>query len=85
MLADITGRVRETVDQPQIAGAVGAAVIIALGMKSIDSPEAAGKLIQIKNIYHPKSENQAVYERNYQVFRKLYKSNAKHFKALNGR
>ena len=83
MLADITGRVIETVDEPQDSGAVGAALLMALGMKIIDTPEEAGKLISVKKVYRPDIENKEVYERNYQVFRRLYKSNAKHFKVLN--
>ena len=83
MLADITGRVIETIDHPQDAGAFGAALLIALGMKLIASPEEAAKLIHVKAVYHPDVRNQAVYERGYRVFRSLYKSNAKHFKALN--
>lgn len=83
MLADITGRVIETIDHPQDAGAFGAALLIALGMKLIASPEEAAKLIPVKAVYHPDVRNQAVYERGYRVFRSLYKSNAKHFKALN--
>ena len=85
MLADITGRVIETIDEPQNAGAVGAALLMAFGMKIIDSQEAAGKLIPVKDVYRPDIRNKAVYERNYSVFRKLYKSNSKHFRALNGR
>ena len=83
MLSDITGRVIETIDEPQNAGTVGAALLIALGMKIIDTPEEAGKLISVKKVYRPDIENKEVYERNYQVFRRLYKSNAKHFKVLN--
>lgn len=85
MLADITGRVIETIDEPQNAGTVGAALLIALGMNIIASPEAAGKLIPAKAVYRPNAANKAVYERNYKVFCKLYRSNAKHFRALNGR
>lgn len=83
MLADITGREIETIDEPENAGAVGAALIIALGMKIIDSPEAAQKMIPIKAVYHPDPAAKAVYDRNYRVFRRLYKCNAKNFKALN--
>ena len=83
MLADITGREIETIDEPQDAGAIGAALIIALGMKIIDSPETAQNLIPIKAVYHPNPDNREVYDRNYQVFRMLYKSNAKNFKSLN--
>ena len=84
MLADITGRVIETIDEPQNAGTVGAALLIALGMNIISSPEEAGKLIPVRAVYHPNTANKAVYERNYKVFRRLYKNNAKSFKALNG-
>lgn len=83
MLADITGREIETIDEPENAGAIGAALIIALGMKIIDSPEAAQKMIPIKAVYHPDPAAKAVYDRNYRVFRRLYKCNAKNFKALN--
>ncbi len=83
MLADITGRDIETIDEPQEAGAIGAALMIALGMKIIDSPETAQNLIPIKAVYHPNPDNREVYDRNYQVFRRLYKSNAKNFKSLN--
>ena len=84
MLADITGRVIETIDEPQNAGTVGAALLIALGMNVIDSPGEVGKLIPLKAVYRPNAANKAVYERNYKVFCKLYRSNAKHFRALNG-
>ena len=83
MLADITGRVIETIDEPQNSGAVGAALLIALGMKIIDSPEAAGRMVPVSAVYRPNPANKAVYERNYKVFQRLYKSNKKHFKALN--
>ena len=73
----------ETIDEPQDSGAVGAALLMALGMKIIDSQEAAGNLIPVKAVYRPVPANKAVYERNYKVFRRLYKSNKKHFKALN--
>ena len=84
MLADITGRVIETIENPQNAGTVGAALLIALGMKKIESAEEAGKLIPVNAVYRPIKKNKSVYDVNYQVFRKLYKSNAKHFKTLNG-
>ena len=84
MLADITGRVIETIDRPQDVGTVGAALMIALGTKKLASLHDARRLIPVTAVYHPNPAYKAVYERNYQVFRRLYKSNAKHFKALNG-
>ena len=40
-------------------------------------------LIKPNHCYQPNPENQAVYERSYQVFRRLYKSNAANFSGLN--
>jgi sugar (pentulose or hexulose) kinase len=34
--------------------------------------------------YQPNPKNKAAYDRNYDVFIKLYKSNCEHFAALNG-
>ena len=35
-------------------------------------------------LYAPDMENKAVYERNYRVFKRLYKDNALSFRRLNG-
>ncbi len=83
MLADITGKTIETIDEPQNAGAIGAAMMTALGMNIIDSSKTIEKMIPIKATYRPDASVKAIYERNYKVFCKLYNSNAKHFKALN--
>ncbi len=84
IIADITGKTVETVDSPQNVGAVGAAVIVACGLGMIDSVEEAKKLIPVVNTYHPNDKNRAVYDRQYEVFKNLYKSNKGNFAALNG-
>ena len=40
--------------------------------------------MKVDHTYIPNRKNKKVYERNYKVFKKLYKSNAAHFKASNG-
>lgn len=84
MLADITGRRIETVSNTQEAGAVGTALVVAAGLKGVDVLELSKQMVKVEHVYDPIPENRAVYERNYRVFRKLYKSNAANFRALNG-
>ena len=85
MLADITGHTIETVAGPQEAGARGTAIVVAAGVKGADALELARQLVKAEHVYTPNAENKAVYDRSYKVFKKLYKSNAANFKALNGK
>ena len=83
MLADITGRTIETVDNPQAVGAIGTALVVAAGIKGVDVLKLSRRLVKADHSYIPNPENKGIYERNYRVFKKLYKSNAKSFKAIN--
>ena len=83
MLADITGRTIETIDHTQETGAIGTALVVAAGLKGLDVMELSRSLIKPNHTYIPNPENKAVYERNYKVFKKLYKANADAFNALN--
>jgi xylulokinase len=84
MLADITGRTIETVKNTQEVGAIGTALVVAAGIKGDDVLQMSPRLVKAEHVYRPDPENRAVYERNYCVFKSLYKSNARNFKALNG-
>ena len=83
MLADITGRTIETVNNTQEVGAIGTALVVAAGVKAVDVLELSRQLVKINHVYTPNSDNKDVYERNYRVFKNLYKSNAAYFKQLN--
>lgn len=83
ILADILGRKIETVNSPQNVGAVGAAALVAVGLNVIDGLDKVKNLIPVKNTYTPNPANKAVYDRNYQVFKQLYKCNKKNFAILN--
>ncbi|MDR3344952.1 MAG: FGGY-family carbohydrate kinase [Oscillospiraceae bacterium] len=84
ILADITGKRVETVDNPQNAGAVGAAAVAAVGLGLMPNLEATKALIPAVKSFAPNAENAAVHARNYAVFQKLYKANKGLFAALNG-
>jgi xylulokinase len=84
MLADVTGRTIETVDYPQAVGAVGAALVVAAGIRGVDVLELSRQLVKADHAYIPDPDNREAYERNYRVFKKLYKANASNFKEING-
>ena len=83
MLADITGRTIETVNNTQEVGAVGTALVVAAGIKGTDVLELSRRLIKVNHSYFPNPQNKDVYEHNYKVFKKLYKSNAANFREIN--
>ena len=83
MLADIIGRTIETVNNTQEVGAIGTALVVAAGIKGVDVLDLSGQLVKADHVYTPDPENKAVYERNYRVFKNLYKSNAAYYKQLN--
>ena len=82
MLADITGCEVETVENPQNVGAVGAAVITGLGLGIIESFSAAKEMICPGKKFIPSPQNKEVYDKNFIVFKNLYKSNKGNFQAL---
>ncbi|MCM1364730.1 MAG: FGGY-family carbohydrate kinase [Ruminococcus sp.] len=84
ILADCIGRTVETVASPQNVGAVGAAVVVAVGLGIIGSVDEAGKLIKADKIFKPNPANKAAYDKNFAVYKELYKSNKNNFKLLNG-
>ena len=86
ILADILGRPVEVPAQPQNVGSVGAALTAAAGAGAISDIDEAANLIKPAAVYYPGScgaEGKAAYERNYQVFKKLYSSNKKLFAQMN--
>lgn len=84
ILADCTGRVVETVPSPQNVGAVGAAVVVAVGLGVISSIQDADKLIKAEKIFKPNPDVKAAYDKNYAAYKEIYKANKDIFKILNG-
>ena len=83
ILADVLGCTVETVASPQNVGAVGAAAIIGVGIGAIDSLDKVKEFIPAEKTFKPNPENKAVYDKNFEVFKTLYKNNKAAFKALN--
>lgn len=83
MMADITGRTIETVNNTQEVGAIGAAILVAAGIKGEDVFELSKQYVKVKQSYEPNPANREVYQRQYNVFNKLYKNNKKSFHQVN--
>jgi len=83
IMADVTGRVIETVESPQNVGSVGAAVCCAIGLGAISGFDCVKEFIPVKDIYRPDTRVQDAHGKNYRVFKQLYGSNRKNFKLLN--
>jgi len=83
ILADVTGRSVEPVIDPQNAGAAGAALVAACGLGRFPDLDAAAATVQVRGRFEPNPANHAVHERNYSVFRDLYKATGPLFRRLN--
>ncbi len=84
IMADITGRAIETVADPQNAGTVGATVVCAVGLGLFKTFGEAKRLIPAVKTYWPRKEFRGLYDKNFEVFKKLYDANKKLFATLNG-
>ncbi len=84
MLADITGRVVETVPSPQNVGSVGAAAVVGVGLGIIEDLDKVKDFIKVEHTYTPDPSVKAVYDKNFEAFKLLYKNNKKAFAILNG-
>ena len=83
ILADITGRRVETVASPQNVGSVGAAAVMGVGLGLMKDLSEAGRFIPVTAAYEPKAADKAVYDRQFEAFKMLYKANSKCFTLLN--
>jgi xylulokinase len=84
ILADATGKTVEAVQDPQNAGAAGAALVAAVGLGLIDSLARAKELVRVRSAFQPNPANRGAYDRNYRVFSRFYDANKRFFSELNG-
>ena len=83
ILADVTGRIIETVVNTQNVGTMGAAVVAAVGLGLIPSFAAAKPLIRVQRVFEPSARDRPIYDRNFAVFKELYGRNKTLFERLN--
>lgn len=85
ILADVTGHRIAVVVNPQNVGAVGATALVGVGLGLIPSLESVKSFIPADQIFIPDEKTKGIYDRNYEVFKRLYKSNKSNFKALHAK
>ena len=83
ILADITGHKIEVVSDPQNVGSVGAAAAIAVGIGMFGSIEETKALIPAEKTFYPNDKHKEIYDKQFAVFKDLYRSNVKNFERLN--
>jgi xylulokinase len=84
IMADVLGEVVETVESPQNAGALGAALLCARGLGLVGTLADAKAIVKPAAVYEPRAELAGMYGDRFGVFKRLYERNKPLFAALNG-
>jgi xylulokinase len=82
ILSDITGRTLKVVEHPLEAGAMGAALTVAVGLGVYPNMDAIDDIIRIKHVVEPSPKFQARYEGLYQEYREIYAALAPIYRRL---
>jgi xylulokinase len=85
MLADITNRRVEAVRHPQEAGAVGAALVAAVGLGLYPSFDVLRQVVQVDRQFDPRGENARLYDCLYRSYRDAYAGLKAFYRRLNRR
>jgi xylulokinase len=83
IFADITGRRIESVDKPQDAGAVGAALAVPVALGIYKDYAQIKEVVKVRKAFEPQQANRAVYDSLFESFKYLYKRLSPAYKALN--
>ena len=83
ILADVTGRKIEVIENAQNAGTVGAAIVCGVGLGTLKTFQGARPLIRVDRTHIPRPQCREVYEQNFGVYQQLYRNNRQMFRRLN--
>lgn len=83
ILADVTGRTVAVVENPQYAGAAGAAVCCGMALGFYPGFQAVAASIRTVRTCVPDRAHREIYDRNFRVFKRLYAANRKNFALVN--
>jgi xylulokinase len=74
IIADVTGKRIETVPNPQEVGAVGAALVAAVGLGIYPDFAALKDVIKVTQVFEPRSDHARVYDCLFAAYKKVYRS-----------
>jgi xylulokinase len=83
ILADITRRKIETICEPQEAGAVGAALVAAVGMGIYPDFESLRKVVKVDSVYEPQPKSFEIYDSLFHHYQEVYGSLRSFYRKLN--
>ena len=83
IMADVLQKQIQPAKYAKDSGAIGAAIIAAVGLNAITFKDAKA-LIPVQDVVQPRKEFAPVYDKLYAVFRKYYDKNKDFYKQLNG-
>jgi xylulokinase len=84
-IADITGRSVEAVAHPTFAGTVGAAACALVGSGRMRSFAELGKLVRVRNTFHPSPGPRQTFEEQYLAYREIHPGLEKAYGLVNRR
>jgi len=83
IVADITDREIHRVENPQLAGAVGVALLASMKLGYIKSFNEIKNYINIDRVFYPDKDKRKLYDRLFKEFKNIYKQNKKWYKRMN--
>jgi xylulokinase len=83
IISDVTKKRIEVPEYPEIAGAIGAAMCVAVGLGVCKSFSEVKNLLRIKSSYSPHPENFLIYDRLFASYQSLYFSLERVYREIN--
>jgi len=83
ILADVTHRKVETVCEPQDAGAVGAALVAAVGLGLYPDFESLKKVVKVERAFEPQENNREIYDCLFHSYQEVYSNLRGFYSKLN--
>ncbi len=73
-IADITGKIVKTTNQPTMAGAIGAAMCAFVGSGIFKDFIEVDKIVSVNKIFEPNSANKAIYDELFETYKEIYEN-----------
>jgi xylulokinase len=83
IVADVTKKRVERVANPQEAGAVGAAMVAAIGLGIYPDFPSLKRVVKVTDVFEPQGCNAEIYDRLYNGYRQVYKALRKLYRKAN--
>jgi xylulokinase len=78
IIADVTNRRIEAVHNPQEAGAVGVALVAAVGLGIYPDFSSLKKVVKVEKVFEPNPQNLEIYDSLFQAYKDVYRD-LRHF------